>query len=179
MRGRAVIGSIGKALIGLCFGVLLLGYSAAQAQEYSEDFVSGASYGTGTQQNSNWSSFKASLPTSGLTSIRINGSRDMTGFSCLSPALAQTIANNLRNNTIATVFCDGRNWNTGTCGTGLELSVGAATGVCTCNNGNYTIRPQIATGSNPNWGGIAGNTCSGPTQTMTVGFNTLSVDRDF
>ena len=138
---------------------------------YSEAFTSGVGYGTGTQQNSNWGIFTTGLPTSGLDNIRISGSRDTTGFSCSDPALAQAIANNLRTNATATISCDGRNWNTGTCGTGIELSVGTATGVCTCNNGNYTVRPQIATGSNPNWGGIAGNTCSGPTQTITVDFN--------
>lgn len=176
MRGRAVIGSIGKALIGLCFSLLLLGYSAAQAQTYSESFVQSTSYGAGTPQQDNWTSFKASLPTSGLNSIKINGSRDTTGYICTNAPLAQQIADNLRNGTAATVVCGGQNWSTGSCGSVTELAVGATSGVCQCGT-NYTIRPHSTLSSN--WGGINGTTCGAVTQTMAVSFNTDIIDQDY
>lgn len=163
----------GRIIAGFLFVVVMLGHSTAQAQVYSESFTAGTTYNPGTSQNDNWTSFHNGLPTSGLDSIKINGSRDTTGYICTNAPLVQEIADNLRNSTVATVVCGGQNWSTGSC-SGPELSVGSTAGVCQCNS-NYTVRANHTS----QWGGIAGTTCSAPTQSMAVSFNTDTIDQDY
>ena len=64
----------------------VIGTPAAFAQQtYSELFEQGVPYPSGSSQYDNWLSFRASLPTSGVASITLNGSRDTVGRTCSDP----------------------------------------------------------------------------------------------
>ena len=153
--------------------------SLAHAQTtYSEQFDQRVPYSAGTSQYDSWHNFRASLPDSGVTAITVKGSRDSVGRTCSDPVSAQQIADAMRAGanvafgTTLSLACDGFIWNTGSCSTSLlnpndlELTVGPSASNCQCpSNTHYTLRPGVL---NFNWGGIAGPTCSAPTQTMTV-----------
>jgi hypothetical protein len=165
-------------------GLVICSSAAGDQIIYSHQFDQWASYDPGSAQFDDWLTFRASLPVSGVTSITVSGSRDSTGRTCSDPVKAQHIADAMflgavdQTNGTRTlgVSCDGHNWNTGACSAvlspenNLELNVGPGTTVCGCGTGNHTLRPGIAGsgGSNINWGGIGGDTCSARTQTMTV-----------
>ena len=157
------------------------------AAQYSEQFISGHAYRAGETQYDNWISFRASLPTSGVNSITVRGSRDTTGRSCTDPVKAQQIADAMRAGTSKpgislSLSCDGFKWNTSSCSNtpfneaDLSLTVGPGSHPCDCSKSNYIIRPGIAGEylplSSSNWGGIAGPTCSAPSQFMEVVVNT-------
>ena len=137
---------------------------------YSHEFVEGVTYCPGDPQYDDWLSFRASIPTSGVTSITLSGSQDPTGRTCSDPVVAQQIADAMRNQTTLTVDCGGFTWRVGIacqegCGlpdNDLVLSVGGP--ICSCGS-TYVLRPGIG---NRNWGGITGASCFVPTQTMTV-----------
>jgi len=165
-----------KIAILIVVSVATFGVTRAEAAPtYSESFQQNSSYGAGSSQYNNWESFRASLPSSGVNSITVSGSRDPTGRSCANPVLAQQIADALRVSTGSTsgtptiaIACGGFVWSVGRCN-GAELSVGTNPTSCDCPiSGTYTLRPTI---QNPNWGGIAGNTCSASSQTLAVEIN--------
>ncbi len=150
-----------------------IGSSASAGQlVYSHEFVNGVTYCPGDPQYDDWRSYRASLPTSGVTSITVSGSQDPVGRTCSDPAVAQQIVDAMRTQTTLTVECGGNIWRVnsgGGCQTGcalpdndLVLSVGG--GICGCGS-TYVLRPGIG---NENWGGITGSSCFSPTQTMTV-----------
>ena len=150
---------------------------------YSNQFMNGTTYLPGTPQFDEWLSFRASLPTTGVTSITVSGSRDPVGRTCSDPVIAQQIADAMRmgaeelDNGVETliVMCDGFNWVTGACSmveasaNNLELSVGANAQVCRCVDNNYRVRPGIR---NTSWGGIAlsndENCFPGPVSTSLI-----------
>lgn len=145
--------------------------SAAYAQlVYSHQFENATTYCPGDLQYDDWLSFRASLPTSGVRSITISGSQDPLGRTCSDPAIAQQIADAMRDITFLNMVCDGNNWQvSNSCQTGcgepdndLVLSAGGST--CGCS-ATYNLRPGIG---NSNWGGITGGSCFASTQTMTV-----------
>lgn len=160
----------------LCaFAVMMVGLFAsqmtmAQTVTYSESFTNALGYSAGTTQWDNWTTFRAGAPTSDIQSITISGSLDATGRTCSDPALSQQIMDNFRTSggTLASVSCGGFFWNSGTCGTGIELNVGSAAEACTASS-TYALRPQIGSG-NSNWGGINGVTVNAPSQTMSVSY---------
>jgi cysteine-rich repeat protein len=110
-----------------------------------------------------WNTFRGQI--SGNTTynrIRISGSRSQTGVSCTG-AGANTLCQALRSNSTVTVNgCGGRNWRTGGCGGGIELSANG--NICGCSSG-YVVRPCQG---NSNWGGVNGSTCGAGGQTMRV-----------
>lgn len=149
------------------------GGSGGVVTTYSEAFVNGVSYGPGTTQYDNWTSFLANIPSSGLESITIGGSLDPIGFSCTNAPTAQAIGDALRSGGPTTNFsCDGLEWQvydaTGS-GFGTWLGAGPPT-VATdfCSSDDYVLRPQI---QNLNWGGLATD-CGAPSQTLTVSYST-------
>ena len=110
-----------------------------------------------------WQSFTASL-TGTYTSVTLSGSNDTTGRTCTG-ATANTLCQAIHNNTsVAAVSCNGHTWAVGTCGDGNELSADGT--ICACETPGYTVRPCI--GTDQNWGGIATQTCTSATQTITV-----------
>jgi hypothetical protein len=77
----------------------------------------------------------------------------------------------MRNLVTTSVNCDGNTWNilAGSCQTGCglpdnDLAIAINTAGCSCGTA-YILRPGIG---NNNWGGIAGDTCNAPTQTLSL-----------
>ncbi|KIG17463.1 Microbial collagenase, secreted [Enhygromyxa salina] len=114
-----------------------------------------------------WNTFRTDLQAfNNFTRVAIWGSNDPMGVEC-NGAAANTICQALASGQAMTnIACDGRTWNVGTCGSGIELNA-QGNGVCQCTNPGYIARPCIG-GGNPNWGGVNTATCSGPTQTIEV-----------
>jgi cysteine-rich repeat protein len=113
-----------------------------------------------------WNTFRMQLGQfNNFTYIKLWGSNNMAGVECMGAAanqICQALGTGQAMNNIA---CNGRTWNVGTCGSGVELS--AQPGICQCTNPGYISRPCIGQG-NSNWGGINTNTCGGPSQTIEV-----------
>ena len=110
------------ALVVLSFSIIKS--TAAHAQlVYSHEFVEGVVYGPGTPQYDDWISFRASLPESGIMRVNLSGSRDPIGLTCNTPAIAQQIADAMReagagelpNGAIISTACSGRIWKVGAC----------------------------------------------------------------
>ena len=98
--------------------------------------------------------------------MTISGSLDPTGVTLTDPAIIAGIALALRTSTAyGPGVANGRSWMVGVCGGGYELSAGGS--ICACTTADYLLRPCIG---NSNYGGANSNTCSGPSQTMTVTF---------
>ncbi len=159
-------------LVAIVFPAIFAISSAASADElvYSHEFVNSVIYCPGDPHYDDWLSYRASLPTSGVTSITVSGSQDPIGRTCSDPTIAQQIADAMRTQTTTTIECGGFTWRVGSgcqqdCAlpdNDLVLSVEG--NVCICGS-TYSLRPGVG---NENWGGITGGSCSAPTQTMTV-----------
>ncbi len=115
----------------------------------------------------NWNTFRMQLQ--GFNQyqyVKLWGTNDPAGVECMGNA-ASTICNALANGQSSLgIACNGRTWNVGNCGSGIELNA-QANSVCQCTSPGYTSRPCIGA-NNPNWGGINSATCSGPSQTIEV-----------
>ena len=171
-----------KVIAIISFGLLSLMHvnnANGQTFVYSETFTTGVSYCQATPQYDNWVSYRALLDTSlfEFTKVTIKGSLDTVGRSCTDTVMVNEMATALRNGVIGNwVACNGNTWNVGTgcagCGVPAEVVEFTASGTdCLCTDPGYILRPAIG---NLNWGGIAGLTCSAPTQTMTVVFEYAS-----
>ncbi|MBT4092863.1 MAG: hypothetical protein HOE85_02765, partial [Nitrospinaceae bacterium] len=160
---------------------------------YSENFTYRTGYAAGDPQWDNWKTFRADVKANIATtsSVTISGSRDPVGATCSDPVKAQQIASALGNGPyLFTLSCDGRTWNVGQCGYGIEINSNTLpvgdwqrTRVCRCLTSNaYIVRPTLWNRSNSNWGGINGPTCRGPSQslkvTFVVGPQLIEVDLD-
>ena len=153
----------------------------AQTTTYSEDFVAGVANDPGDPQVDNWEAFRDSL-TATYSNITVGGSEG-PNVSCSDSAAVAAITSALNTDATATVVCEGRDWNVGTCAGSNELSIDV--GVCTCQGASpFTLRPDVDAG-NAAWGGI-GATC-GPgfsgagdnvDQTLTVSVQALGVPTD-
>ncbi len=101
------------------------------------------------------------------TSITMAGTYDMGGRSCNGAAATQ-LCNALRLGGSTTVDCDGHTWHVGDCVGTMEVTVDG-TG-CDCAGPGYALRPCVPY---VDWGGVATNTCSGPSQEIYIecGFN--------
>ncbi|MDD5223979.1 MAG: lamin tail domain-containing protein [bacterium] len=136
---------------------------------YSESFV----YNSWSEDDcSAWNTFRGKL-TETFNKIIIKGSFDPVGVSCTGP-VANTVCHAIRDNSSGNWgICDGRTWFTGYCsngtwGPGYEVTastIGYTNCACLSSSQAYTVRPCIA---NNNWGGAGTNTCSAPSQTLTV-----------
>ncbi len=155
----------------ILFTLTLIAFSHngnAQNVIYTDTFTQSAGYSSGSSQWNGWVSFRALLDTTNnkFLKVTMKGTYDQTGRTCNNPTMVRRLAMALKNATTESVTCNGYTWLVGTCGSGPELNVGGS--ICACNNG-WCLRPCINPG-NPNWGGITTNTCSGPTQRLTVIF---------
>ena len=166
-----------RAAIILLAGMLSMAASA-QTTTYSEDFTAGTSNDPGSPQVDNWENFRDGL-TATYTNITVGGSQG-PDVSCSEPAALAAIATALNTDATASIPCEGRTWNVGTCIGTNELSIDV--GICTCQGASpFTLRPDVDAG-NAAWGGI-GATC-GPgasgaganvNQTLTVSVTELVV----
>ena len=145
----------------------------ADALTYEEQFTQGQGYALDSQHVNSWVAFRSEVNANAanLEEVTLSGSRDPHGVHCTDPAAVKQLAAALGQGTFASVTCDGRRWAVGRCGTGIELN--AHGGLCKCPSGPaYAIRPAIRTdtGAVANWGGIAGQICGAPSQTITLSF---------
>jgi len=131
---------------------------------WSGDFTQGQD---GEASCGPWNDFRMQLQQfNNFTYVAIYGSNDPMGVSCQGAA-ANTICQALASGqAMMGVACDGRTWNVGNCGVGVELNA-QGNGVCACTDPGYTARPCINQ-NNPNWGGVDTDTCNGPNQTIEV-----------
>ncbi|PYK40035.1 MAG: hypothetical protein DME49_01985, partial [Verrucomicrobia bacterium] len=132
---------------------------------------------TGAQEASpeakqQWEDFRQSLTPAGYDTVTIRGTFDTVGRTLTDATVVPQIATALKSGTSASFNTGGYTWNVGTCGSGIEFNASNIGNViCACLGSQaYTVRPEIGTG-NPNWGGVNTNTCSGPSQTITVIFS--------
>jgi hypothetical protein len=132
---------------------------------YSQGFASGV---IPSSQCTAWLTFQSLLISRPYTSMTISGSNDPIGITLTNAAYVLGIATALRTNTAyGPVSSNGYSWAVGVCAvSGNYYELTATGGICGCSTG-YTVRPCIG---NSNWGGVAGSTCGGGSQTLTVTF---------
>jgi len=133
-------------------------------ETWTESFTYGETTGSTSLQCVSWDAFRARL-TGTYNKVTISGSSSPSGVSCTGPN-ADLLCKALRTGTkLSSISCDGRSWQVGECGvSGGSIELSANGDMCACTNG-YVARPCIG---NNNWGGAGTETCSGPTQTITV-----------
>lgn len=127
------------------------------ANLFSEFFEQGV---TSNDQCTRWDAFRSAIGIGPFSSITLRGSQDMVGQTCTGPD-AQALCDALRDGLTFSTVCDGTPWNVGICG-GVEVSTTSS--VCACDFGS-AARPCVG---NHNWGGIKGDTCFAPSQTIEV-----------
>jgi hypothetical protein len=141
-------------------GVCEAGTCSVQGTVFSEDFFQ---FQSAPAQCDSWNDFLINrLVSGGFSSITMSGTFDLNGVTCSDPTAATQICQALHNGSSVSVLCNGHRWNVGQCG-GLELAVDNSVCFCTGSQ-SHTVRP--CTGSN--WGGVGTETCSAPSQNMTV-----------
>src|SRR6266446_2601149 len=138
---------------------------------FSASFTGGQEASPEAQQQ--WEDFRQSLTPAGYDTVTISGTFDTVGRTLTDATVVPQIAAALKSGTSASFNTGGFTWNVGTCGTGIEFNasnIGNVICACLSPSQAYTVRPEIGA-SNPNWGGVNTNTCSGPSQTITVIFS--------
>jgi len=142
--------------VGVVAGLTVCALAApayAQTTTYSEDFTFGVDNNAGDPQVDNWEDFRDGL-TGTYSNITVGGSQG-PNVSCSDPVAVAAITSALNTDATATIPCEGRDWNIGTCVGSNELSVDVP--VCTCQAASdFTLRPDVDFGGS--WGGIGG-TC--------------------
>ena len=164
-------------LVIVCMLISSISYS--QFLVYSESYVNGTTYCPGDPVYDNWLSFRAQLDTINVEfiSVTISGDQDPTGRTCTDLTMVKEMAGSLKDGVVGTWTCGTETFNVGVgCITGCAIpgeaiEFGANGSTCSCDNPGYTLRPAIG---NANWGGIAGPTCGGVNQIMTVTFEYIS-----
>jgi len=164
--GRACFVTNGTGTVG-AGNITNVNVSCVAETRFSEFFFAGFT----TQALCNlWLAFTSQLVASSYNTITISGSADPVGTTCATPAVATQLCQALHAGATVTTSCGGHTWSVGDCGGSTELSVDAS--ICVCTNGTQAAiaRPciDLANGPNPNWGGVRTNTCSSPSQTITV-----------
>src|SRR6266404_3948436 len=138
---------------------------------FSASFTGGQEASPEAKQQ--WEDFRQSLTPAGYDTVTINGTFDTVGRTLTDATVVPQIAAALKSGTSVSLNAGGHTWNVGTCGSGIEFNasdIGNVICGCTSPSQAYTVRPEIGA-SNPNWGGVNTNTCSGPSQTITVIFS--------
>ena len=175
-KSRSFLLLIVSFVIVNSFSVVISDQAKATTATYSSAFTNGVA--ATTAQASEWRSFLLSL-TGTYSRITISSS---TGASIsvtdatIVPNIATALRTSAASSTGSTTYTIGVNKVViGSCGSDLEISIGASVTLCNCiASGAYTVRPGIGAG-NPNWGGANNQTCSngnyGVSQTLTVSFS--------
>jgi len=174
-KSRSFLLLIVSFVIVNSFSVVISDQAKATTATYSSAFTNGVP--ATTAQASEWRSFLLSL-TGTYSKITISSS---TGASIsvtdatIVPNIATALRTSAATGTAETTYTIGANKVViGSCGSDLEISIGASVLLCRCiASGAYTVRPGIG-GNNANWGGANNQTCSGSnsgvSQTLTVSF---------
>ena len=107
--------------------------------------------------------FRYSL-TPNFTSFTVSSSQSPMGLTCSDPMAVSAVVSALRFNSNVTMPCSGHTVMVTNCtGAGPELAIDGPP--CGCGN-QAAVRP-----CNGNWGGVNGQTCNAPSQTLTVRFH--------
>lgn len=157
----------GVSHIPLPDGTVCAGHGVCQAGEcsvkgtvFSEDFVQ---FQSSPAQCDSWNDFLSNQLVDGsYGSVTVSGSLDTVGVTCSDPDTATQICQALHHNSFTQVSCDGHVWSVGSCD-GAEIIVDGFT--CSCQFGVHDVRPCLGFGE---WGGINSDTCSPPSQNLTV-----------
>ncbi|HHZ64772.1 MAG TPA: PKD domain-containing protein [Flavobacteriales bacterium] len=169
-----------KKILPLVIVYLLISSIAhSQLLVYSETYTNGATYCPGNPVYDNWISFRAQLDTINVEfiSVTISGDQDPVGRTCTDLTMVKQMAGSLKDGVAGIWTCGAETFAVGTgCSTGCavvgeDIEFSGNGTLCGCDNPGYTLRPAIGNG---NWGGIAGITCGGVTQVMTVTFEFIS-----
>jgi len=175
-KSRSFLLLIVSFVIVNSFSVVISDQAKATTATYSSAFTNGVA--ATTAQASQWRSFLLSL-TGTYSRITISSS---TGASIsvtdatIVPNIATALRTSAASSTGSTTYTIGVNKVViGSCGSDLEISIGASVTLCNCiASGAYTVRPGIGA-NNSNWGGANNQTCSmgnnGVSQTLTVSFS--------
>ena len=131
---------------------------------YSAEFTQGVS-GT-AQQCTDWTTFRATIPASGITGVALTGTLDLDGIVCNNAFSSQLIGNGIRTGVDVFRSCNGHTWSYCAATDRVMIDVADA---CSdsCVAQTYTLRPCIL---NINWGGVNTTTCNAPSQTIALGF---------
>jgi|GEM_PF-1687879 len=170
--------------VGVVAGLIISALTVpayAQTTTYSENFTFGTDNNAGDPQVDNWEAFRDGL-TATYSNITVGGSEG-PNVSCSDPAAVAAITSALNTDATATIACEGRDWNVGTCVGSNELSVDVP--VCTCQAASdFTLRPDVDFGGS--WGGIGGTCGTGAggaatqnvSQVLTVSVEALGAPTD-
>ena len=136
---------------------------------WEETYTNGVAGSGG--QNASWAAFKNELvPGLGYQTMTISGTFDNPGLTCTDSVATAQFANLLNTTGTGSVNCDGHEW--AICGRyNGEVWIDPPS-ICdggNCPDPGRIIRPGLF---NKNWGGMDTATCSGPTQTMRLEFDT-------
>jgi hypothetical protein len=135
----------------------------AAGSTYSQPFVVAV---TPTTQCTAWQSFIAALG-SGYGGMVVY-SNNSAGFTCTDPTVTNNMASALKNNTAYTAVCNGHTWSNCNRYSGeLWIDPPAQCSGSNCPSPGTIVRPCIG---NTNWGGVAQNTCGGPSQQLSLAF---------
>gem|GEM_PF-2296022 len=141
-------------------GVCTDGKCSVSGAVFSEDFVQ---FQSDPAQCNSWNDFLANqLADVSYGSVTVSGTFDPTGVTCDDPDAATQLCQALHHGGFAQVSCNGHFWSVGSCG-GAEIVVDGPT--CSCLFGVHDVRPCLSFGE---WGGINSDTCSPPSQNLTV-----------
>jgi hypothetical protein len=145
--------------------IRLLGGTAIYSEAFSidEDII---------RQCDVWKTFRSSLTDRSYSTLTMSGSRDPTGITLTNPAYVTAIAQALRTGVnYGPVSSDNFSWRISLIdsyvsgGGGFDMELTSTGSIPDCVQG-YTVRPCIQGA----WGGINGDTCSAPNQTITITF---------
>lgn len=116
-----------------------------------------------------WNDWRAALPTSGLTGMRMYGTFDVAGIECNDPSVAQGLADAIRTNSTYLGFCDGHDWSVCDRYTGeVWIDPPSLCSGSNCPDPGYIYRACI--GGYPVPGGVNSGTCSNIPQMMGLEF---------
>ena len=93
--------------------------------QWCGSFTVGTTYSSSSSQCTTLTSFLSSIPSTGVISLKVNGSINPTGYTCSNTASINTIVTNLKGTFSSTniVACNGFNWATGDCLSSKEIKV--------------------------------------------------------
>lgn len=161
-----------RQLLILMLSVFFLGNAFSQTQIIWTDSMITGQTATSTQM-AGWSAFTALLTPRTYTKVIMKGTFDGVGRSCSDSTIVTALANSLNTNTdyISPTACNGHVWhNCASHGYQGEVWLDppfSCSGANCPGPNDYLIRPNIG---NYNWGGVNTNTCSAPSQRMTLIF---------
>ena len=145
---------------------------------FSGSFTNGQGADPATAQQ--WVDFRHSLVPSAYDTVTISGTFGTTGRTLTDATIVPQIAAAMKTATAFSVTAGSITWevnigcadnSTPPDATALIATLNGGPVGCACTgSSSYIVRPEIGS-TNSNWGGVNTNTCSAPSQTITVTFS--------